>query len=110
MILKCKFYKILARMFFERGIQAELELIKTKKRDDARRYYRQAAVLGNRQAQVFLAYYYAADLGVHSNHRLAIAWFKRAAQAGEELCTLVSPESTLDVDEQIQRFKTLISP
>lgn len=107
--IKCQFCKRLAQHLLECGIRAELDLIKTKDKDAPRRYYRQAAVLGNRQAQVFLAYYYAAN-SVHSNRRLAIAWFKRAARAGEELCTLVSPESILDVDKQIQRFKTLIRP
>ena len=108
--VKCQFCKCLAQHLLECGIRAELGLIKAKDKDAPRRYYRQAAILGNHQAEVYLAYYYASDLGRDCNRRLALAWFKRAARAGEDLCSLVSAKSGLNVDEQIRQFKELISP
>ena len=108
--IRCQFCKRLAQHLLECGIRAELGLIKTKDKDAPRRYYRQAAVLGNRQAQVFLAYYYAGDLGKGCNRRLALAWFKRAAYAGEKLCSLVSAENDSEAAAQIRQFETLICP
>lgn len=108
-ITDCQFCKLLGQKLLERGIRAELGLIKTNEKDAARQYYRLAAILGNRQAQVFLAYYYASNLGPHCNRRLALAWFKRAAHAGEELCSLVSSENGIEAEKQIQQFKELIS-
>lgn len=105
----CQFCKLLAQKLLKRGIRTELGLVKTNNKDAVRRYYRHAAILGNRQAQVFLAYYYASDLGPHCNRRLALAWFKRAARAGEELCSLVSSENNIGAEEQIRHFKMLIS-
>lgn len=101
--------KNIARKLLKKGIEAELGIAGRPDSGAAKRFYRRAALLGDRHAQVFLAYYYATDVNVPNNRRLAIAWFKRAARAGEELCSLVSTDSCLSTEEQIQRFKTLIS-
>lgn len=102
--------KIIAQKLLEKGIEAELGIARTADLCAAKRFYRRAALLGNRQAKVFLAYYYATDPGSSSNRRLALAWFKRAAYSGEELCSLVSSSNELDPKLQIREFKRLISP
>lgn len=107
------FRRYLARQLLEKGIEAELGIVKDT--DAARRNYRRAAILGNRQAQVFLAYYYASNPCRRSNRRLALAWFRRAINAGEKLCELVSMSEDLDHDEknsvavQIKQFERLLS-
>lgn len=102
--------KILARKLLEKGIEAELGIAGTADLNAARRFYRRAALLGNRQAQVFLAYYYAMHLDYPFAHRLALAWFKRAAYSGEELCSLVSSSNGKEPKLLIREFKRLISP
>lgn len=103
------FRRILARNLLEKGIKAEIGYFKTNGNDTAKRFYRRAAILGNRQAQVFLAYYYASEYyGLNINRRLSLAWFKRAAKSGDELCSLVSPVRGLDAKNQIQQFMGLL--
>ena len=99
----------IARKLLEKGIEAELGIAGTADLNAARRFYRRAALLGNRQAQVFLAYYYALYLDFPFARRLALAWFKRAAYSGEELCTLVVSSNEKDPKLLIREFKRLIS-
>ena len=99
----------IARKLLEKGIEAELGIAGTADLNAARRFYLRAALLGNRQAQVFLAYYYALYLDYPFAHRLALAWFKRAAYSGEELCSLVVSSNEKDPKLLIREFKRLIS-
>lgn len=92
---------------FTRGVVRE-GLGSPSDSDGALEDYRRAAVLGNRQAQYFLALWYAAGQNNRKNHRLAMAWFRRAAYAGEELCALVVPGMPSSPEDQIVAFKTLL--
>jgi len=104
------FSRILARRLLEKGIKTELGIVRTANANMAKRFYRRAAILGNRQAQVFLSYYYAAEFyNQNANRRLSLAWFKRAACSGDELCSLVSPEKAIDAKMQIQEFTALLT-
>lgn len=103
------FNQRLARRLLDRGVKAELGIARAKCQDAAWQDYRRAAVLGDRQAQFFLAIHYAAGWDGHKNLRLALAWFKRAALAGEELCTLVSPQRDVPPKELVRLFKDLLS-
>lgn len=101
--------EIIARRLLEKGLEAELGLAGSADFNAAKSFYRRAALLGNRQAQVFLAYYYATDPSSPSSRRLALAWFKRAAYSGEELCSLVASSNEKNPKLQIREFKRLIS-
>lgn len=100
--------KRLARNLLEHGVKTELGIIKGRRRDSAWRDYRCAAILGDTQAQFFLALNYAAGLDGHKSRRLAMAWFRRAVCAGEELCTLVSDKRDLLPEDLIRMFGKLI--
>ena len=97
-----------ARNFLEHGVRTELGIVKQRRRDSAWRNYRCAAILGDTQAQFSLALSYASGLDGHKSGRLAMAWFKRAAWAGEGLCALVSRRQGDSPDELIWRFRNLI--
>lgn len=103
-MMYCPSNKRLARSLHECGIKAELGIIKGNHVSLPRHYFRLAAILGDHAAQFTLALNYAAGLDGHKNRRLAMAWFKRAAWAGEELCALVSPKQNSTPEEQIRLF------
>ena len=99
----------LAKRLYECGIKAELGILKGKPFALPWHYFRLAAILGNTQAQFTLALNYAAGLDGRKNRTLALAWFKRAARAGEELCALVSPKPDSTPEEQIRLFAEALS-
>jgi len=98
----------LAKKLYEFGIRAELGLIKRKQLDLDWLCFRTAAILGDREAQFSLAIRYATGLEGRKNRRLSMAWFKRAALAGEELCALASPTQNSTPEEQIQCFEKML--
>ena len=98
----------LAKKLYECGIRAELGLIKRKQLDLDWLYLRLAAILGDREAQFSLAIRYAIGLDGRKNRRLSMAWFKRAALAGEELCALASPTQNSTPKEQIRCFEKML--
>ena len=100
--------KCRARKFLERGLRTELGIIKQRRRDSTWRDYRCAAILGDTQAQFSLALNYAVGLDGHKNHRLAMAWFRRAVCAGEELCALLSDERDPLSEDLIHMFGKLL--
>lgn len=100
--------KLRARELLEHAIQNELDLSDRNQFGKAFLDYRRAAMLGDHQAQFFLALHYASGLCGHKNHRLALAWFKKAAYAGESLCTLVSQREGATAEELIRLFGKLL--
>ena len=97
----------LARSLYEYGIKAELGIVKGKRLDLDWHYFRLAAILGDREAQFTLALKYATGMEGRKNRRLSMAWFKRAALAGEELCKLVSSKQNSTPQELIQLFEKI---
>jgi len=100
--------KRIARSLLERGVRAELGIGKHAKSDNALQMFRRAAILGDRQAQFFLAIQYAAMPNERGKQRLAAAWFKKAAWAGEELCELISQGQNATPEAQTRLFRELL--
>lgn len=96
-----------ARKLFEKGVELE-GLGENRDLGAALVSYRRAAILGDSKAQVFLALYYAAGQNHRKNHRLALAWFKRAAFAGEELCEMAVHRGENSIERQINSFRALL--
>lgn len=99
--------RLRARKFLERGVRTELGMLTQNSYDAVWRDYRQAAILGDTQAQFFLAIHYAAGLDGHKNERLATAWFRRAALRKEKLCELVSRKPDEAPEELVRMFAEL---
>ena len=99
----------LARRLYECGIKAELGILKGERHVSPWHYFRLAAILGDPAAQFTLALNYAAGLDGRKNNRLAMAWFKRAAWAGEELCALLSSKQNSTPEEQIRLFEETVN-
>lgn len=92
----------------DKGLTAEF--VGTKQgRQKSVRMYRCAAVRGDSKAQFMLALAYASGLGIRKNHRMAMAWFKRAAQSGEELCELAVSLGEQSIMHQVHGFKRLLN-
>lgn len=92
----------------EKGLIAEFVGNKRSKRESVK-MYRRAAVRGDTKAQFMLALAYAVGLGARKNHRMAMAWFKRAAKSGEELCELAVLCGEQSVARQIRSFERLLN-
>lgn len=69
--------------------------------------YRQAAKAGNSTAQYFLALAYLMGDGVKKNRRVAVAWFRRAVEGGEDLCNFLSTRQDLSKEALIAEFCSL---
>ena len=100
--------KLRARELLEHAIQTELGISDDNQFDTAFLNYRRAAMLGDHQAQFFLALHYAFRPCRRKNRRLALAWFKKAAYARETLCSLVSKREGASAEELIRLFGKLL--
>ena len=92
----------------DKGLIAEFSVTKQSRRKSVK-IYRRAAVRGDSKAQFMLALAYAVGHGVRKNHRMAMAWFKRAAESGEELCELTVFRGEQSVVRQIRGFEHLLN-
>lgn len=97
-----------AMEMFEKGVMLE-GLGEQPNLQEALRCYRQSAMLGNSKAQFFLALFYAVGQNGSKNHRLALAWFKRAAYANEELCEMAVGQQAQTIENQIKSFEALLN-
>lgn len=100
--------KTKANRLFESAARLEFDPCDTAIEAKRRKLYRRAAIAGSTKAQFSLALDYAYGRNHHKDHRLALAWFRRAAQAGEELCSLLVKRGENSVARQIAAFRTLL--
>lgn len=94
-----------ADRLFEDAVLLEFEPLMSKR---AFELYRRAAILGSRKAQFYLAINYAMGVGHPANRRLARAWFRCAANAGEELCELPVTQGAQSLKRQNDAFSELL--